>query len=85
MEDSLEVKLEEVDLTPDDNNVSMVLKDPSEVYYNMWREARQKAKDAKKEAVAAYLEAKKIKENFMLDAIDSDSDEDSEYQQLNLA
>ena len=85
VEDSLEVKLEEVDLTPDDNNVSMVLKDPSEVYYNMWREARQKAKDAKKEAVAAYLEAKKIKENFMLDAIDSDSDEDSEYQQLNLA
>ena len=85
VEDSLEVKLEEVDLTPDDNNVSMVLKDPSEVYYNMWREARQKAKDAKKEAVAAYLEAKKIKENYMLDAIDSDSDEDSEYQELNLA
>lgn len=74
-------QLEEVDLTIDDNNSSLVLKHPNEVYYTLWRTARQKAKTAKKEAIMAYLEAKKIKENYMLDALDSDSDyEEEEYE-----
>jgi hypothetical protein len=71
-------ELEEVNLTVDDTNEPLVLKQPNEVYYTMWRSARQKAKLAKKEAIAAYLEAKKIKENYMLDGIDSDSDYDEE-------
>jgi hypothetical protein len=34
------------------------------------------------EAVAAYLEAKKIKENYMLEGIDSDSEDENEIQQV---
>ena len=71
-------ELEEVNLSIDDVNDSIKLKQPNEVYYTMWRSARQKAKNAKKEAILAYLEAKKIKENYMLDSIDSDSDNDEE-------
>ena len=83
-----EGKLEEVNLTiPTDE--PMVLKDPNEVYYEMWKTARQKAKLAKKEALAAYLEAKQIKDNYMLDEIDSDSDDspysDNEEEEENLA
>ena len=74
--------IEEVNLSFDGENSNdrLVLKQPSEVYYNMWKEARQKAKEAKHQALAAYLEAKKIKENYMLEGIDSDSDED-EFEQ----
>ena len=66
----------------DDN---LTLKNPNQVYYNMWREARQKARLAKQEALAAYLEAKKIKENYMLEGINSDSDEEDIENQIHLA
>jgi len=84
-----ENKLEEVTLSiptmGSDMSEPMVLKDPNEVYYEMWKTARQKARLAKKEALAAYLEAKQIKENYMLDGIDTDSDEEEEYEMSNLA
>ena len=48
------------------------LKKPTEVYYNMYRIAKQKAKELKKNAIAAYLEARQIKSAHMLE--DSDSD-----------
>ena len=50
------------------------LKERDDVYYEMYREARQKAKVAKDLALSAYLEAKEIKNKYMLDDI-SDSDE----------
>jgi hypothetical protein len=86
-----ENKLEEVTLSiptmGSDMSEPMVLKDPNEVYYEMWKTARQKARLAKKEALAAYLEAKQIKENYMLDGIDSDTTDDTndEYEEANLA
>ena len=84
-----ENKLEEVTLSiptmGSDMSEPMVLKDPNEVYYEMWKTARQKARLAKKEALAAYLEAKQIKENYMLDGIDTDSEEEEEYEMSNLA
>jgi hypothetical protein len=52
------------------------LKKPTEVYYNMYRNAKQKAKELKKSAIAAYLEAKQIKSAHMLE--DSDSDDNSD-------
>ena len=42
----------------------------------MYRNIKQKAKEFKKNAIAAYLEAKQIKSTHMLE--DSDSDSDSE-------
>jgi hypothetical protein len=76
--------MEEINLTleelPDDNNIT--LKNPNEVYYKMYRDAREKAKRARELALAAYLEAKNIKNTYMLDNIDdsdtSDLDIDNE-------
>lgn len=79
----VEVSLE--DLTIENQEDNLTLKRPNEVYYNMWKEARQKARQAKQEALAAYLEAKKIKENYMLEGINSDSDEEDIENQLHLA
>lgn len=80
----IEVSLE--DLTVDNKEDNLTLKNPNEVYYNMWKEARQKARFAKREALAAYLEAKKIKENYMLDGINSESEEEDDFENhFNLA
>ena len=42
----------------------------------IWREARKKAKLARKTAIDAYLEAKNIKTTYMLNEIDNDSDDE---------
>ena len=70
--------LKEVDLTSSLVNSleSITLKKPNQVYYEIYKKAREKAKECKKAAIAAYLEAKNIKNTYMLeDNDDSDSDE----------
>lgn len=57
---------------------TITLKKPNQVYYELYKEAREKAKQAKKEAVLAYLEAKNIKKTYMLEDIDSSDDSDIE-------
>jgi rRNA-processing protein FCF1 len=53
----------------------MTLKKPNQVYYEIYKQARKKAKQAKKEAIMAFLEAKNIKKTYMLEDLDeSDSD-----------
>ena len=47
------------------------------MYYELYKEARRKAKAAKKEAILAFLEAKNIKKTYMLETMD-DSDSESE-------
>ena len=55
------------------------LKNRNDVYYEMYRNARKKARTARKMALAAYLEAKHIKNTYMLDDVsDSDSDNDTD-------
>ena len=50
------------------------IKRRNDVYYEMYREARKKAKIAKDLALSSYLEAKRIKNTYMLnDIVDSDS------------
>ena len=59
------------------------LKKPNEVYYELYREARNKAKVAKRNALQAYLEAKNIKKTYMVENIeDSDSDLDAEIEEM---
>ena len=67
--------LEEIELIVPEEE-PMKLKNPNEVYLEIYKVAREKAKKAKNEAIKAYLEAKRIKELYMLDIIDSSSDED---------
>jgi hypothetical protein len=66
-----------------DSLESITLKKPNEYYYQIYKEARKKAKQAKKEAVIAFLEAKNIKKVYMLDDLDeSDDSEDSDLDNL---
>jgi hypothetical protein len=64
---------------------TMTLKKPNQVYFELYKEARTKAKEAKKNLVLAYLEAKNIKKTYMLDDFenhDSDSDLDAEIDEI---
>jgi len=78
--DSDELDLKEVDLTSDLENLETItLKKPNQVYYEIYKAARKKAKEAKKLAISAFLEAKNIKKTYMLDDLDdSDDSEDSD-------
>jgi len=61
----------------------IVLKKPTDVYYKIYREARAKAKEAKKHAILALLEAKNIKKTYMLNEIDgSDKEFDDEIDNI---
>jgi hypothetical protein len=71
--------LKEVDLssTLENNLETITLKKPNQVYYEIYQKAREKAKEAKKSAIVAYLEMKNIKKTYMLDDID---ESDSEFE-----
>jgi hypothetical protein len=77
-EDPNGLKEFELSSTNLENNLeSITLKKPNQVYYEIYKKAREKAKEAKKEAILAFLEAKSIKKTYMLDDIDeSEDDED---------
>jgi hypothetical protein len=68
------------------NNLeTLTLKKPNQVYFELYKEARNKAKMAKKSAIIAYLEAKNIKKTYMLENLnnsDSDSDFDAEIDEV---
>ena len=68
-----EIKLE---IPTEGENVS--LKKPNEVYLEIYRKAREKAKQARMEAIKAYLTAKEIKKQYLLDEIDFSEDESDE-------
>jgi|688.fasta_scaffold158913_3 hypothetical protein len=57
-----------------ENDDSIVLKKPEEVYYNIYRQARKKARMLKHQALLAFLEAKNIKKTYKLEDLE---DEDS--------
>jgi hypothetical protein len=59
-----------------DNNV-ISLKKKNDVYYEMYRKALSKAKMAKELALASFLEAKDIKNTYMLEDIDDSDLDDS--------
>lgn len=54
------------------------LKKKSDVYYEMYREALKRAKAAKDLALSGFLEAKRIKNTYMLEDIDDIDDSDIE-------
>jgi len=72
----------DVDILPNDEKMPMKIKQPNEIYYEMYKKARLEAKEAKKKAQKAYLEAKQIKDLHLLDISDSDSDSDSDINEL---
>ena len=81
MEDTFDIasnEMEEVSFPLDDleKETPIQLKERNDIYYEMYYEARKKAKMAKEMALNCYLEAKNIKNTYMLnDLEESDSDE----------
>lgn len=79
LEEKQEDELREVDIPFNNNDDSLTLKKPNQVYFELYKQARIKAKQAKKSAILAYLEAKNIKKTYMIDSMDdSDSEFDAE-------
>jgi hypothetical protein len=69
----------DLDVNLENNLESITLKKPNQVYFELYKEARNKAKLAKKSAIIAYLEVKNIKKTYMIENLnDSDSDFDAE-------
>jgi len=64
-------------LSINNSESKIILKKPNEVYYEIYKIAKDKAKQHKKAAISHYLEAKKIKNTYLLDDLDN-SDESSE-------
>jgi transposase-like protein len=81
-------ELEEIDFNLDElpQESSIQLKQRDNVYYDMYKEAKRKAKMARDLAISSYLEAQNIKQTYMLDDIeDSDSDlDDDEIGNINI-
>lgn len=84
-ENNTSLVLEEINLDLEEVSINepVILKKRNDVYYEMYREALRKAKIAKELALSSYLEAKRIKNTYMLNdlnenEIDSDFDEDSD-------
>ena len=75
--------LEEVEFNLEEiPNADLIqIKKRNDVYYEMYREARRKAKIARDLALSAFLEAKNIKNTYMLDDV-SDSSDDSDVENL---
>ena len=77
-----EPKEVDIDFHLENNEETIKLKKPNQVYFELYKEARKKAKEAKKKAIIAYLEAKNIKKTYMIENInDSDSDFDAEIEE----
>jgi hypothetical protein len=76
-----ESSLCEVELDLDESADTVNLKERKELYYQMYEEARQKAKVARDLALSAYLEANQIKNKYMLDDVLDSSSDDSEEEE----
>ena len=69
----------DLDVNLENNLETITLKKPNQVYFELYKEARNKAKMAKKTAIIAFLEAKNIKKTYMIETLnDSDSEFDAE-------
>ena len=74
--------LEEVSLDLDtlDNSEAISLKSPQNVYYAIWQNAKQRLKFHRNEALKAFLDAKNIKNTYLVDQIDNDSEDEFKMQ-----
>jgi hypothetical protein len=76
--EEVEFQLEELPETE-----TIQIKQRNEVYYEMYREARRKAKIARNLALSSYLEAKRIKNTYMLEDLKDSDDSDLDIDDAN--
>lgn len=75
LEKNIISELNEIKLELPDTNKSISLKSPQDVYIEIYEEAKRRAKEAKRAAIEAVLEYKRIKNKYMLDELESSDDE----------
>jgi hypothetical protein len=82
---SIQDGIEEIDFNLEElkEDDTIQIKKRNDVYYEMYREARRKAKIARDLALSSYLEAKRIKNTYMLNDIDDSDDSDLEMEEDN--
>ena len=80
-EKHLENSLTEIDISKMQGKETITLKKPNEVYLKIYKEARKKAKKARKEAIQSFLEAKRIKNTYLVGDIESD-DSNSDVEEI---
>jgi hypothetical protein len=68
-------ELSEIELEIPKSEKSINLKKPNEVYLEIYQKAKEKARQARLEAIKAYLTLKEIKKTYLLDEIDISDDE----------
>jgi hypothetical protein len=70
--------LQELELCIDDleEQDAFSINERKDIYYKMYKDARKKAKIAKELALASYLEARNIKNTYMLEDIENSDSED---------
>ena len=67
-----------------ENTEPIELKTHETIYLEIYKKAKQKAKEIRKNAIEAFLEAKNIKNKYNLNTIMDDSSSDEENELLNL-
>ena len=67
-----------------ENTEPIELKTHETIYLEIYKKAKQKAKEIRKNAIEAFLEAKNIKNKYNLNTIIDDSSSDEENELLNL-
>lgn len=66
-----------------DKEPPLRLKSRNDVYYKLYKETRQRARDAKREALANYLEAKRIKNTYLLEDLSESESDDDDLEDIN--
>ncbi len=78
--------IEEIKLDPSilESSEVIEIKEANEVYYKMYKDAIQRAKVARDLALSSYLEAKNLKNKYMLDEALCDSDDSDLEKELEI-
>ena len=76
--------LEEIEFSLDEikEDEPITIKKRDDVHYEMYKEAKRKAKMARDLALSSYLEAKRIKNTYMLDNIDDSDSSDLDMEEF---
>jgi hypothetical protein len=81
LEKKIDNNLEEFNPHVKELDESFTIKKPDDVYMELYKDAKEKAKQSRLDAIKAYMELKHIKQNYQIDDLDSDNDfSESEFQ-----
>ena len=83
VKNTLPMAMEEVKVDVSNDKEAINLKQPNEIYYEIYKAANKQAKHMRKVALDSYLEAEKLRVKFSLEDLDgsddSDDSDDSKY------